>query len=177
MVATALLGGCVAFNVGEPEHYRLDRGKEGTILVTRQKKMSFGFLPAMAEEVFRPPESAAPVIWWSYYDGQFQRSIQYCSVNSYIFLSLFETPWSLLVTPWYGDYSCDSHYWTYGNVEMLSQFPEDVRDKVQVKIPKDKTNITLLGQGHTSLLGFHRYATVIIEELDEGEEGSTYEKP
>lgn len=182
MVAmAALAGGCVAFNVGEPEHYRLDCGKDGSILITRQKKMSVGLCPAALEGRSRPPESVAPIIGWNYFrekddGGQFMRDNRE-PLFRYMFFGLFTTPWALLVTPWYGDYSCDSHYWTAGNVELLSKFPKDVQDKVHVKTVKDKGRDwgAIRMWGHSALLGCHRYATVVIEELDEGEERSTYE--
>lgn len=179
-----LAAGCAspnfAFNIGEPEHYRLDRGKEGSILITRQKKMSFGFLPSTAEERRRPPESITPIIGWDHAtyikEGQFTRDSRE-PLARYMLFGLFATPWSLLVTPWHGDYSCDSHYWTDGNVGMLALFPQDVRNKIHAKTYKDGDRDwgAIRTIGHASLLGFHRYATVVIEELDEGEVDSIYE--
>lgn len=176
-----LMAGCVAFNVGEPERYRLDCGKEGSILITRQKKMSVGFFPAALEGRSRPPESVAPIVGWDYHrnddgTGYFQRDTREPLVR-YMFFGLLTTPWALLVTPWYGDYSCDSHYWTAGNVELLSKFPKDVQDNVHIKTVKDRGRDwgAIRTWGHSALLGCHRYAAVVIEELDEGEELSTYE--
>ncbi len=182
MVAMAAMsGGCIAFNVGKPEHYRVDCGKEGSILITRQKKMSVGFFPAALEGRSRPPESVAPIVGWDYFrdddgTGFFRRDTRE-PLFRYMVFGLLTTPWALLVTPWYGDYSCDSHYWTGGNVELLSKFPKDVQDKVHIKAVKDGNRDwgAIRTWGHSALLGCHRYAAVVIEELDEGEELSTYE--
>ena len=177
--AIALAGGCVAFNVGEPEHYRVDRGgREGSVLITRQKKMSVGFFPAAAEGRFRPPESVAPIVGWDYIrNGDYFQRDSREPLFRYAVFGLLTTPWALLVTPWYGDYSCDSHYWTTGNVELLSVFPKDVQDKVHIRTQKDGGRDwgAMRTWGHSALLGCHRYATVVIEELDEGEERSVYE--
>ena len=173
----AIAGGCVAFNVGKPEHYRLDCGKDGSILVTRQKRMSIGFCPAQAEETQRPPESVMPMVGWDHWgNGKFSRD-QREEVARYVVYGLFATPWAILVAPWLDDYYCDHHYWLYGNVELLSKFPKDVRDKIHVKTwhDNDRNIGGFTSPGHSALLGVHKYATVVIEKLDEGEEKSSYE--
>lgn len=175
----AMASGCVAFNVGEPEHYRVDCGRDGSILITRQKMMSFGFFPAEAESELRAPESVVPLDGWNYekYDKKFHRDSRE-PLDRYLIFGLLSTPWALLVTPWYGDYSCDSHYWGANNVELLSKFPKDVQDTVHIKTVKDgdRNFGSIRTVGHSALFGFHRYASVVIEELDDGEERSTYEK-
>lgn len=174
--AALLLSGCVAFNVGEPEHYRLDRGKDGTILVTRQKKMSVGFLPGTAEDSCRSPESIIPAIGWSHWgNGQFVRDDREPAAR--IFVGLFYTPYSLLVAPWHGDYSCTTHYWSGENVELLKLFPADVQKKLGVKTWQDGGSNMGVASGftHAGWLGAHRYSTIVVEWLDEGEEKSSYE--
>ena len=185
--AMLLAAGCVAFNVGEPERYRLDRGKDGTILVTRQKMMSVGVFPAVAEENLRPKESVTPMVGWMYWrgdiygpdlykDGRFTTDPvkkEYCR----FFTGILDTPYALFIAPWHGDYSCDTHYWEHGNVEKLEMFPADVRKRLNVKTWRDggsDGNIQGLVT-HSAWLGAHRFSTIVVEELDEGETSSRYD--
>lgn len=165
--------GCVAFNVGDPEVYTTRRGDLGRVKVTRQKRMSFGLLPALAENYSRPPESIKPLVGWQHSGGG-----QYFRSNSepafrFMFCGLLMTPWALLVTPWYGDYPCDTHHWTGNNVELIRKLPAEEQEKLHVKTWKDDSGRSWGLNGstfsHSALLGFHRYETVVVEEQDADE--------
>ncbi len=167
-----LLSGCMAFNVGEPQKWTLDRGDKGKVVVTRQKRMSVGFVPALAENYFRPPESVKPIIGWNHDGKGYYSRDRREPILRYPLYGLFSTPWSLLVTPWYGDYSCDSHHWENNNVELISLFPSDAQEEIHVKTWRDGDRKFGVRSGfsHSSIFGFHRYATVVVEETDAGDE-------
>lgn len=172
-----LTSGCVAFNVGEPERYRLDRGKEGSILVTMQRKMGVGVFPAALEETDRPRNSAQPMVnWYHIGNGTFSRE-EMEPVARCLLLGLFSTPYALFVAPWHGEYSCDTHYWAHGNVGSLALFPKDVREKLGVALWQDGGHDFSFGSAftHSAWLGAHRFTTIVVEELDEGETSSRYE--
>lgn len=167
-LSSLLLSGCMAFNVGEPQRWTVDRGGEGKVVVTRQKKMSFGFFPAEAEGIWRPGESLRPLVGWDHDGkGNYTRDTREPMVR-YPLFGLFSTPWAILVTPWHGDYICDSHHWLGHDVELLRLLPADAQAEIHVKtaFDGDRKWGVRSSFSHSAIIGFHRYATVSVEELD-----------
>ena len=168
LFAAALLGaGCVAFNVGEPQRWTIDRGEKGEVVVTRQKKMSLGFFPAEAEHIWKPAGAIQPRIGWNHKgDGYYWKSNSEV-LGRYLIGTWFATPWSILVTPWHGEYSCSAHHWTGQNIEWLRALPAGAQAELGVKTWRDGSwRFGYFDVGHSSLLGCHRFETVIIEEKD-----------
>lgn len=173
-MASAAWSGCVAFNVGDSEVYTASRGDLGRVEVTRQKRMSFGLLPALAENYYRPPESIKPLVGWQHSGGgQYFRSNREPAFR-FMFCGLLTTPWALLVTPWHGEYPCDSHHWTGNNAELIRQLPAAEQEKLHVKTWEDdrgrRWGLSGSTFSHSALFGFHRYETVVVEEKDADEE-------
>lgn len=168
--SSLLLSGCVAFNVGEPQKWTIDRGDQGKVVVTRQKKMSVGLLPAEAEHIWKPAGAIQPQIGWNHKgDGQYWKS-SYEPPARYLIGTWFATPWSILVAPWYGSYSCSAHHWKGQNIDWLRSLPSDAQEELGVKTWRDGSwFFGYIDIGHSSIFGCHRYATVIIEEKDAGE--------
>ncbi len=166
--------GCAAFNVGEPDVYSLDRGDQGRLEVRRQKRMSFGFLPALAEEYCRPPESIKPMVGWTHSgNGHFSRDTREPGLR-YILFGWLVTPWALLVTPWHGEDACDTHLWINNGTEMIELLPQEEQSELGVKTYLDDPGKSWGMSGssftHSALLGFHRYETVVVEEKDKDED-------
>lgn len=170
-IAVALLGaGCASFDVGEPQRWTIDRGEKGKVIVTRQKKMSLGFFPAEAEHIWKPAGAIQPQIGWSYGGDGYYWKDRREPLMRYLIGTWFATPWSILVTPWHGEYSCSDHHWKGQNIEWLRALPADAQAELGVKTWRDGPwRFGYFGIGHSSLLGCHRYETVIIEEEDVGD--------
>lgn len=169
-IMSTLLRGCASFNVGEPEVFAVDRGAYGRVVVTRQKRMSFGFFPALAESLFRPPDSIKPLVGWQHRgSGSYVRSSDEPALR-YVCMGPLMTPWSLLVTPWHGEYSCDTHHWTRNKVELIRLLPIADQQQLHIKTWMDGKDWQPSSVTHASLFGFHRYATVVVEEKDPDED-------
>ena len=170
-LSSVLLSGCIAFDVGEPQRWTIDRGPESKVVITRQKKMSLGFFPAEAESLWKPAGAIKPLVGWKHKgNGMYSRQSD-APLARYLVLGWISTPWSLLVTPWHGDYYCDSHHWYENNVELIRLFPYDVQSEIHVNTWKGgRGDVFCSNLSHSSLIGCHRYATVVIEEMSAGEE-------
>ena len=174
VICSVFLSGCAAFNVGEPDIYSVDLGERGRLEVTRQKQMSFGFLPALAEEYCRPPESIKPMVGWTHDGGGHYSRDKREPFLRYVLFGWAVTPWALLVTPWHGEYSCGSHLWMNNGAEEIALLPKAAQTALAVKTARDDPG-TKWGLGassftHSALLGFHRYETVVVEEKDPDED-------
>jgi len=171
-ISSVLLCGCMAFNVGEPQRWTIDRGSEGKVVVTRQKKMSIGFFPSEAEHIWKPAGAVKPLAGWNHSgNGNYFRDNREPGYR-YLFFCWFTTPWSILVTPWYGNYACDSHHWRGNNVELIRLLPAEAQEEIHVKTYADGDRKWGVRSSfsHSSLLGCHRYATVVVEETSAGDE-------
>lgn len=170
-VLAAALGGCIAVNIGEPDVISMERG-HWRLQVTQQKRMSFGFFPALAEEYCRPTNSIKPMVSWRHEgEGQYFRTIEEPAFR-YLFCGWMATPWSLLVTPWHGEYPCDTHDWSRNHAELIRLLPYADQEKLHVKTWHDSSACswwTWDTLTHASLFGFHRYETVVVEESGDEE--------
>lgn len=109
------------------------------ISVKRQKRMSFGLFPALAEKgqpkgaliplqdmkVETDPAKIAKMKRWYPVDPYNQFVYESPTGDTYIaqdfflddffpdLFGVFYTPWALLVTPFHGDWECSSHHWAF----------------------------------------------------------------
>lgn len=149
------------------------------LTVTKQRKMSFGFFPGMAEGGYATPEELVPMIGFDMFESE-EAFKPYAGMTSMVvreggriyaraplnfefFMGMAWTPVALFVTPFWGDWEPQTYHWYRGdngrwNTGVFNKLNPDDRERMRLNtcpVSAWKSYTT-----HLAWLGFHRFETL-----------------
>ena len=149
------------------------------LIVTKQRKMSFGFLPGMAEGAYATPDELVPLIGFDMFESEKEfkpyagmagmvvreggKIYARAPLNLEVLLGMAWTPVALFVTPFWGDWEPQTYHWYRGDqgrwdTGVFNKLKREDRERMRLNtcpVSSWKSYTT-----HLAWLGFHRFETL-----------------